>query len=68
MLNVLKWIGTGCVIAAAGCRSLEYHTADLILSIIGAGVWTYAAIAMKDKALLVVNAFIVAILMYGVIS
>ena len=67
MLEILKWIGTACVIIAAGCRALEFHTADLLISIAGASLWGYAAVAMKDKALFVVNAFIVAILMIGLI-
>jgi len=66
MLNVLKWIGTGCVIAAAGARSFEFHTVDLILSIVGASIWGYAAYKMEDKALLAVNGFITAILLVGV--
>lgn len=67
MLEALKWFGTLCVIIAAGCRALEFHMADLIISILGAGIWGYAAIAMKDKALFVVNAFICIILLIGVI-
>jgi hypothetical protein len=66
-LEIIKWIGTACVIIAASCRAFEFHTADLLISIVGAGLWGYAAIAMKDKALFVVNAFIVAILIVGVI-
>lgn len=66
MLNVLKWIGTACVIVAAGARSFEFHTVDLILSIIGAGIWGYAAYKMQDKALLAVNGFITGILLIGV--
>jgi hypothetical protein len=67
MLEIIKWIGTACVILAAACRAFEFHTADLLISILGAGLWGYAAVAMKDKALFVVNAFIVAILFVGVI-
>lgn len=67
MLEALKWFGTLCVIIAAGCRALEFHMADLIISILGAGIWGYAAIAMKDKALFVVNAFICIILLIGAI-
>lgn len=63
MLEILKWIGTACVIIAAVCRSFEFHTADIVISILGAGIWGYAAIAMKDKALFVVNAFICCILL-----
>lgn len=68
MLEILKWIGTACVILAASCRAFEFHTADLILSIVGAAVWGYAALKMKDKPLLVVNGFITAILLYGVVK
>lgn len=66
-LETIKWLGTICVIIAASCRAFEFHTADLLISIAGAGLWGYAAVAMKDKALFVVNAFIVAILIVGVI-
>ena len=68
MLNALKWIGTGCVIAAATCRSFGFHSADMFLSIVGAAVWAYAAIRMKDNALVTVNGFILLILLYGVVK
>lgn len=67
MLNALKWIGTACVIIAASCRAFEFHIVDLILSIVGAGIWGYVAIVAKDKPLFVVNGFIVAVLLVGVI-
>lgn len=67
-LEILKWLGTACVIIAATCRAFEFHTVDLIVSILGAGLWGYAAIAMKDKPLFVVNAFVVFILLVGVVS
>ena len=66
-LEAIKWIGTVCVIIAASCRAFEFHTVDLILSIFGAGLWAYVAVVAKDKALFVVNAFIVSILMVGVL-
>lgn len=67
MLEAIKWLGTICVIIAASCRAFEFHMADLLISIAGAGLWGYAAIAMRDKALFVVNAFVVSILIVGVI-
>jgi hypothetical protein len=67
MLELIKWIGTICVIVAAACRAFEFHTTDLILSIFGASLWAYVAVVSKDKALFVVNAFIVTILFVGVI-
>ena len=66
-LETIKWIGTVCVIIAAACRAFEFHEADLLISIAGAGLWGYAAIAMRDKALIAVNALVVGILIIGVI-
>jgi hypothetical protein len=66
-LEIIKWIGTACVIIAATCRAFEFHTVDLLVSILGAGLWGYAAVVMKDKALFVVNVFVVCILIVGVV-
>jgi hypothetical protein len=66
-LETMKWAGTACVVVAATCRAFEFHTADLLISIAGAGLWGYAGFAMKDKALIAVNAFVVGILIVGVI-
>jgi hypothetical protein len=66
-LETIKWTGTACVIVAATCRAFDFHTADLLISIAGAGLWGWAAVAMKDKALMAVNAFVVGILVVGVI-
>ena len=66
-LETIKWIGTACVISAAACRAFEFHEADFLISIAGASLWGYVSLVMKDKALFVVNAFIVSILIVGVI-
>ena len=68
LINIIKWIGTICVILAAVCRSIDLHLADVILSIVGAAAWAYVAIKVKDKALLTVNAFIGGILLLGVLK
>ena len=67
VLETVKWAGTACVVVAATCRAFDYHTVDLLVSIAGAGLWGYAGFAMKDKALIAVNAFVVGILLVGVI-
>ena len=66
-LETVKWAGTACVVVAATCRAFDYHAADLLISIAGAGLWGYAGYAMKDKALIAVNAFVVSILIVGVV-
>jgi len=68
IFEILKWIGTACVIFAAACRAFDLHTADLFLSIVGAGIWGYAAFVMRDQALITVNGFIVLILLFGVLK
>jgi hypothetical protein len=68
MFEIVKWIGTVCVIIAATCRAFGFHTVDLILSIVGAAIWGYAAYKMKDNALLAVNGFITGILIIGVVK
>lgn len=68
MIEVIKWTGTVFVILAACFRAADIHFLDLITSILGAGLWGYAAYQMKDKALIVVNIFIAAILLVGLIN
>ena len=65
MLEYIKWTGTACVIIAAGLRGLGLHEADIAVSIIGACLWGYAAVAMKDKPLFVVNAFVIVAILVG---
>lgn len=65
---MLKWTATAAIIAATVCRSLEYHMADLVIGGIGTTLWAYAAYKMQDRALLAVNAFCLAILVYGVMK
>lgn len=67
-LEIVKWLGTLCVIVAATSRAFEFYQIDHVLSIFGAGAWAYAAIKMKDKSLFVVNGFIVAILIIGLLK
>lgn len=63
---MIKWFATLCVILAAGARAFNQHIFDLVLSILGAGVWAYVAYRENDKALLTVNGFILAILAFGI--
>lgn len=66
-LDAIKWVGTVAVIIAASSRAFGFHTVDLWLSIVGAGLWAWASIEMKDKPLIVVNTYITAILLAGLL-
>jgi hypothetical protein len=66
-LEFLKWSGTACVVASAAARGLGFNTTDIVLSLIGAGLWAVAAVIMKERALWTVNGFIIVILIGGLL-
>lgn len=67
-LTVLKWLGTGFTILGALLTSLEgfdpYNVAAFNL---GAVFWLWAAIRMRDSALITVNAVLLTIYVIGAI-
>jgi hydrogenase/urease accessory protein HupE len=67
MLETLKWAGTCAVIASALARGLGLNDIDIGLSVVGCGLWMTAAIMMKEKALMVVNAFVLIMICGGLL-
>lgn len=67
-MTLIKWTGTAAVIIATICRALDYHTADLVIGLIGTILWAIAAIKQKDYPLITVNVFVLMILIYGIIK
>lgn len=67
MLETLKWSGTGAVIASALARGLGLNDIDIGLSIVGCSLWMTAAIMMKEKALMVVNGFVLVMICGGLL-
>jgi hypothetical protein len=68
VLEVVKWLGTTGVIAAAVLRAFGYHVEDMIFGSIGTALWAYAAYKIRDNALLTCNLFILAVLIYGIVK
>ena len=68
ILTVFKWLGVLAIVASAFARCFNFHHADLILSMIGAGIWVIVAIRIRDTALMTVNGFIIAMMIYGIVS
>lgn len=66
-LTIIKWLGTAGIIGSTLLRAFEYHVADMTVGFIGTACWAYAAIRAKDYPLLTVNAFVLAVLAYGLI-
>jgi hypothetical protein len=68
VLTALKWLGVLAIVASAFARCSDFHYADLILSMIGASIWVIVAIRIRDTALMTVYGFIIAMMIYGIVS
>jgi hypothetical protein len=67
MTEILKWVGTALTIAGAVATSLALDPLNVYLFNAGALVWLSAAIRMKEKSLIVVNAGLLVVYIFGVI-
>jgi hypothetical protein len=67
MTEILKWVGTALTIAGAVATSLALDPLNVYLFNAGAVTWLAAAIRMKEKSLIVVNAGLLAVYIFGVI-
>ena len=67
MTEILKWVGTALTIAGAVATSLALDPLNVYLFNAGALTWLFAAIRMKEKSLIVVNAGLLAVYVFGVI-
>jgi hypothetical protein len=65
--TVLKWLGTGFTLAGALATSLALDPLNVYLFNAGAVTWLVAAIRMRESSLIVVNAGLLAIYVYGLI-
>jgi len=66
MTEILKWVGTALTIAGAVATALAIDPLNVYLFNAGALVWLWAATRMKEKSLIVVNAGLLAVYMFGV--
>jgi hypothetical protein len=64
--NVLKWLGTAFTLAGAIATSLAIDPLNVYLFNAGAATWLVAAIRMKEISLIVVNAGLLVVYMFGV--
>jgi hypothetical protein len=67
LTNVLKWLGTAFTLAGALATSLALDPLNVYLFNAGAVTWLIAAIRMKESSLIVVNAGLLLIYIYGII-
>ena len=66
MTEVLKWLGTALTIAGAVATALAIDPLNVYLFNAGAVTWLLAAIRMKEKSLIVVNAGLLSVYLFGI--
>jgi hypothetical protein len=67
-LTLLKWLGTGFTILGALLTSLSgFDPLNVIAFNLGAVFWLWAALRMRDPALITVNSVLLTIYVMGVI-
>ena len=65
--TLLKWLGTAFTLAGALATSLALDPLNVYLFNAGAVTWLAAAIRMRESSLIVVNAGLLLIYIYGII-
>ncbi len=66
MTEILKWLGTALTIGGAVATALAIDPLNVYLFNVGAVTWLWAAIRMKEKSLIVVNAGLLAVYLFGI--
>jgi hypothetical protein len=66
-MNYLKWMGTILCLAGIGLTSFNIYPSNVILSLVGSGLWTVAGALQKDTPLFLVEAVAVAFYLAGLV-
>lgn len=64
----IKWLGTILCLTGICLTSFNVYPTNIVLSLIGSALWTYAGWAQKDVPLFLVEAVAVAFYSAGVIT
>lgn len=65
-MNIIKWAGTILIVLATAFRAFDMHVEDMTATLVGAGLWSYAAWKTKDSALFAVNIIAVLLMSVGI--
>lgn len=66
MMSIIKWAGTILIVLATLFRAGDMHMADMLATLFGAGLWSWAAWKTNDRALFAVNIFSVLVMLVGI--
>ena len=67
-MNIIKWLGTILCLAGIGLTSFNIYPVNIVLSLIGSALWTFAGWAQKDTPLFLVELVAVIFYVAGIIT
>ncbi len=67
-MKCVKWLGTLLCLTGIALTSFNIYPANIVLSLIGSALWTWAGWAQKDMALFLVEFVAVVCYVAGVIA
>jgi multidrug transporter EmrE-like cation transporter len=67
-MNIIKWLGTILCLAGIGLTSFNIYPINIVLSLIGSVLWTFAGWAQKDTPLFLVELVAVIFYIAGIIT
>jgi len=67
-LQLIKWLGTTLCLLGIALTSFNIYPANILLSLIGSGLWAYAGYAQRDTPLLLVEGVAVFLYLTGFVS
>ena len=67
-MKLIKWLGTILCLIGIALTSFNIYPINIVLSLIGSALWTWAGWAQKDMPLFLVEAVAVVMYMAGVIA
>jgi len=65
---IIKWLGTILCLAGIGLTSFNIYPINIVLSLIGSVLWTFAGWAQKDTPLFLVELVAVIFYIAGIIT
>jgi multidrug transporter EmrE-like cation transporter len=67
-ISIIKWLGTILCLAGIGLTSFNIYPINIVLSLIGSVLWTFAGWAQKDTPLFLVELVAVIFYIAGIIT
>lgn len=65
---MIKWAGTFLCLVGIGLTSFNIYPLNIVLSLVGSGLWTLAGYMQKDLPLIIVEAVAVGMYLAGLIT